>query len=163
MKERAQTGFTLVEVAIATGIIAFCFLTLLGLLSGGLSYSQSASMQSSAANSALLIAGDLQATSRSQNSASPLFGLVVPHAGSADPPPQIIFLREDGSFTRAGELPDTDCRLRATVWLRAPKKSGHRNTTAVRILVTWPVLPGSNPTPAHSQGSFEAITALDRN
>ncbi|MDB6154974.1 MAG: hypothetical protein JWL90_3427 [Chthoniobacteraceae bacterium] len=165
MKAHASKGFSLVEVAIATGITTFCLLTLFGLLPIGLNQSHYASAQTQAANFAAALNGDIRATSLKRAAVSPLYGFNIPVAGSPDVTSQSIYLSNSGAFTKVNERPGGDEALRATLWFSVPERTGMRNATMVRILITWPAEADGNPNeiPTHFSGAFEVLTALDRN
>jgi hypothetical protein len=165
MKTRTSKGFSLVEVAIATGITTFCLLTLFGLLPIGLNQSHRASVQGRAANLASALNSDIRATPLFPAPISPLYGFIIPVAGKPESSPQTIYLSIEGHFTKVNEPPTGDEFFRATVWFSAPERANSRNATPVRILVTWPAAADGDPDaiPSHFRGSFEVMTALDRN
>ncbi|MDB6175740.1 MAG: hypothetical protein JWL59_5051 [Chthoniobacteraceae bacterium] len=153
------------EVAIATGITTFCLLTLFGLLPIALNQSHYASAQTEAANFAAALNDDIRATPLKRAPVSPLYGFTIPVAGSPDVTSQSIYWSNAGAFTKVNDRPVGDEVFRATLWFLVPEQTGMRNATMVRILITWPAEADGNPNeiPSHFSGSFEVLTALDRN
>lgn len=136
-------GFSLVEVTLALGVMAFCVLAIVGLLPTGLSSQQASAQQSASAEIISSILTDLKSTSKSATS-SPRFGIDVATGGT-------LFISENGALgTRDGS------RYRVEVILTP--QSGRLATTG-RIQVTWPA---QQADPAKAAGRVEAFLALDR-
>jgi hypothetical protein len=153
----SDRAFSLVEITLAIGITAFCLLALFGLLPVGLTSNQNAIEQTAAAGWATAVAADLRSTPRSAN-ASPFYKINVPAPGGATK--YNIFLNDDGVRVNTA----TDARYRANVWFYPPT-ANLRAATVVRILITWPALadPINTQDPKNYSGSFEVVTAMDRN
>ncbi|PTX92198.1 hypothetical protein DB346_24980 [Verrucomicrobia bacterium LW23] len=164
-KHGGSLGFTLTEVALAIGLIAFCMLTLMALLPVGIASDQHTIQQSAAANIAATVLADLDATS--PGSVSSLFGLERPASGASSSISHTVFLDENGARTGnvdADALPAESPRYRVYVEFTAPAGSANTPAVPVRILVTWPALADpevSNP-PANFTGSFEVISAMKK-
>ena len=174
MSPRLIHGFSLVEVVLALGVAAFCLIAVMGLLSSGLGSNQSAIDQTEAASIARSITGDLRATPATSGTAasiSPQFGFSIPAPGQSVPQsyPNVFFFAEgllpvgSSASSTAAVNASANPLFRADVILTSPS-SGRMATTA-RILVTWPALTNPNPgSPAQNySGSYEVMTALDRN
>lgn len=151
-----KNGFSLIEVTIAIGIAVFCMVSLFGLSATGLSSNNSALEQTAAAGFARAIASDLRVTGT--NGSSPIYGITSASGTST------FYLAQDGSATAINSGPDLSSRYRASIFIVAPP-AGQRMATTARILITWPALadPVPGTLPKNFSGSFEVITALDRN
>jgi type II secretory pathway pseudopilin PulG len=170
MRRRGQrsAGFTLIEVGLALGVAAFALVAIFGLLPIGLNSNQASLEQTAAAGLAASLVADLRAAPvaippMAKN--SPRFQVPLPAAGSAL---HTLFLREDGSAAGSVDAnadPAQDPRYRATLFITAPEKATQKAATIVRVLLTWPVLadPQGGTAPRKFSGSFEVVTALDRN
>lgn len=157
----SQRGFSLVEITLALGVMAFCLLALFGLLPVGLQSNQNAVEQTTAGNIAAAIAADLQATPLTEKE-SLRFRFNMASAGGS---PQTLFFAEDsnptGSIGSAASTGIPASRFRASV---AFLPSTGKQATPVRILVTWPALADKTATgwPKNFSGSFETVIALNR-
>jgi len=170
MKKLSQNhlGFSLVEVTLALGITAFCLVAIFGLIPVGLNSNQTAIEQTTAASLATALADDLRATPKTNPPAdeqSPRFLIPIPAAGNVS---KTIFLREDGTAaSRVGvdANPTSNPQYRATIFFVAPGNINQSAPTMARILITWPALADMKAAemPSKFSGSFEAITAFDRN
>ena len=168
------TAFSLIEVTLALGIAAFCLIAVFGLLPVGLNSNQTSLQQTAAAGLATRISADLRAakiTVPPSAQSSPLYQIPIPKPGDAAST-YTLFLAEDGTVANiapgGNADPTKNPRYRATLYLMAPASSSsitYRTATTARILLTWPALAdltASTP-PSKYAGSFEAVTALDRN
>ena len=151
MKRISRWGgaFSLVEVTLALGIAAFCLLAIFGLLPVGIKSHQDAIRQTAATGIATGIMADLRAT---PNATSANYQITIPTGKK-------LYLREDGS-------PDTssgaDSKYLAYVTFTVPPQPNA--ATLVRLLITWPAAADlANDPPKNFSGSFEAVSALDRN
>jgi type II secretory pathway pseudopilin PulG len=185
IRRRHLAAFSLVEVTLALGVMAFCLVALLGLLPVGLNSNRGALEQTAAASVASAVAVDLRQTplavTGSPNFAlthrkSPRFQIPVPPPASSAPTPSpspvTLFFTEDG--TAAGAVgnnadPTTNPRYRVSSTFYPPVSPSslfnQRAATLVKIQVTWPALadPSASATPANFSGSFETMISLDRN
>lgn len=177
-RSRAATGFTLIEVALALGVMAFCLVALLALLPIGLKLNQTSIENTAITSATAAIMADLFATPLTA-SQSPRFNFKVPAPGAPATPaaaPQTLFLPasgdSDGSVAlKAGASPvftgasQTQSRYRACVWFTPPTDAKSKAATLVHILVTWPAIADQQPStvPKNYTGSFETVTALNRN
>jgi prepilin-type N-terminal cleavage/methylation domain-containing protein len=176
-------GFTLVEVALALGVVAFCLVAIFGLLPVGINSNRNSIEQAAANNIARAIVSDLRATPVASGTAaivtSPVYGFEIPAAGQtgAVPSPQTVFFAESANATglmgappavTPKPAPDTlstsVSQYRVSLGFTAPP-TGTRNATVVRLLVTWPALADPAPAiwPTNYTGSYETIISLDRN
>ena len=76
MKARARSaaGFSLIEVTLALGVAAFCFITVLGLIPVALQTNRNATSQTAATNIMAIVIADLRATPTA-NTTSTQFGI----------------------------------------------------------------------------------------
>ena len=162
MRMRKESAFSLVEVALALGVAAFALVAVFGLLPLGVTSNQNSVEQTVAAGVATALVADLRATplgavSNSTPVLSPRYGISIPGAGggvSAAGSP--LYLNEHASKQASASA----ARYQVNVTL-TPPATGQRTATMVRILVTWPAAASISPT--NYSGSFEVITALNRN
>jgi uncharacterized protein (TIGR02598 family) len=165
-------AFSLVEVALALGLVTYCLVAVSGLLSIGISSDQISNQQTVVSNLVKAVISDLHATSVNTGTSSfltsPQFGFQIPNAGqvNAVSSPQTVYFTEGANVTGVmGSSYSTDARYRVSVAFIPPASSNTRAGTSLRILATWPALADPNPSvwPSHYAGSFEIVTALDRN
>jgi uncharacterized protein (TIGR02598 family) len=173
---RFTHGFSLVEVVLALGVVAFCLLAIMGLMSTGLGSNQAAVEQTEAASIATSIASDLRNTLGS-SVASPQYDFAFPALGGTATQPNTVYFAEglvpvSGSSLNPVNAAASTSPVSASIapLFRAdvtfsPPPAGQRTATAARIFITWPALTNPNPTvpPAGFAGSYEIMTALDRN
>ena len=148
---RSSGAFSLVEVTLALGIAAFCLLAIFGLLPVGIKSHQDAIRQTAATGIATGIMADLRATPNT-NTTTANYQITIPTATK-------LYLREDGS-------PDTssgaDSKYLAYVTFTVPPQP--KAATLLRLIITWPAAADlANNPPKNFSGSFEAVSALDRN
>lgn len=163
----AQRGFSLVEVALALSIAAFCLVTLLGLLTVGVHNYQQSGSRTALVNLSTAVIQDLQATpAGSTVQTSPRFLFQVPAPGSAvaNPPPQTVFVDANGS----GQYPNTlssSTIYRISVAFFPPATTGQTTATTARIFVTYPAQadPTAATWPVHYTSMFETMVSLNRN
>lgn len=146
-----RQGFSLVEVTLALGIAAFSLLAIFGLLPVGVKSHRNAIEQTAAAGIATGIFADLRATPNA-NSTTANYKITIPSSTR-------LFLREDGSLdTSSGDA----ARYLATITFTVPSQP--KAATLVHLLITWPAAADlENNPPKNFSGSFEAVSALDRN
>jgi uncharacterized protein (TIGR02598 family) len=168
-------GFSLVEVTISVAILSFCLLTLLALLPIGLSSTTESLQATSAAGIASQIAADLHATplatSTKPTPASPRYGLTLDSAAAAAT--STFYLDDTGNPTGASGAAITSGAIyKATVVITNPKVPSpasaayfQNKPTTARIIITWPAQadPTAGAIPTNYQGSYESVTAVDRN
>jgi uncharacterized protein (TIGR02598 family) len=182
---RLLSAFSLVEVTLALGIASFSLLAILALLPASSNSNQRTVQQTADANLARAIAADLRATSKTSpptNQNSPRYHITVPAPIVGTPTSSsslthTIFLREDGSAAASNPLlaqdadadPTQDPKYRAAITFTTANSSSatspQRKATIARILLTWPALADKSGTapPTNYTGSYEIMTALDRN
>jgi hypothetical protein len=96
---------------------------------------------------------------------SPRYQVPLPPSGGAT---HSLFLKEDGSVAGgmdANADPPQDPRYRVTLFITAPTAPTQKAATTVRVLITWPAMadPQAAVPPAKYSGSYEVLTALNRN
>ena len=146
------------------GLITFCLITLVGILPVGLRNNQVATSDTAASSLSREIESDLcntpTATGTTTSISSTIFGLQVPAAGQSSTmtAPQTLFINGAGLPTTAAQA------LYRVAVAFVPPASGH-TTTNVRIVISWPAQADPIPAtwPTHASGSYEILTALDRN
>jgi len=165
MKHRDIKAFSLVEVTLALGVAAICLLSIFGLLPIGLNSNQASVEQTTAASLARAIVSDLRAAPITSGSSSG-FGINFPTSTTAVN--HTLWLTEWG--TKAGDIdtqadPANNPRYRALVTLTPPSTTTSKSATFVRMVISWPAMADRTPNvdPSHAAGTFESVTALDRN
>ncbi len=111
-QSRSYSAFTLVEVVLALGVVAFCLLSVFGLLPIGVNSNHNSLEQTGAANLARGIVADLRATPSASGTGSVtsyLFQIPIPSptatlSMSTTGTTESLYFREDGSVvTTFGE------------------------------------------------------------
>lgn len=133
MKNRLRmSGFSLIEVVLAIGIVSFALLAVVGLLPVGMKSTQSAREQIAAANVLNSIANALRSAEKNGNSFSNQF------AGE-----DIVYSTNGGNFTVEwdsldlnGQSNSTSARLRARLVISSPTNSTSHGHALISI--AWP-------------------------
>jgi uncharacterized protein (TIGR02598 family) len=148
MIERRLTnnGFSLVEITLALGVMAFCLVAIAGLLPVGFTTTRSSSEETLASDLINAIDADLRTTPTTA-SQSPSFK--VSTSGEST-----FYIDNSGSV-----VPENSARFRVYAQL-TPAASGTKTATFGRIVVSWPA---QQDDIAKAAGSIEAHVALDRN
>ena len=176
---RRPAAFSLVEITLALGVMAFCLVAIFGLLPVGLNSDRAAVEQTAAAGVAAALAADLRqtpaASATAPNPQSPRFLISVPAVASGQTVIHTLFLTEDGAVAASNPTVSAqdqpadstqNPRYRVTlVFTRQNAAATDRSATSARLLVTWPAVadPSGGTLPKQYSGSFETMLALDRN
>lgn len=136
----SERAFTLIEVTIAIGIVAFSILAILGLLPVGLQSIQQAHEQMATSNVGSAVIADIKATDIPPAAAtaqrSPRYQVNVPVVVGT-PVVTVVYLDEGGGWSGGGNPPTAvaaDSRYRVETTLVAETK---RNVTGF-VRITWP-------------------------
>lgn len=164
----ASSGFSLVEVALALGVAAFCLITLLALIPVGVKHYQQGDTQDAMVSLATMVTRDLQATASSSSTvSSPRFGFPVPAASGASGTLCTIYVDPSGTATAtAVNAPPTSASIyRVSVQFYPPSGVTMKTATLARLMVTFPALADAAPTtsPTNYSNIFETTIALNRN
>ncbi|MEI8340476.1 MAG: Verru_Chthon cassette protein B [Verrucomicrobiota bacterium] len=149
-KGRSTVGhaFTLVEIAMALGIMSFCLVILLGLLPVSLTTLQNASEETAGINIISTIITDLKSTPVTSGTSS-TYQLTFPTAPGGGNQALTMYFDKAGGVTKS-----IDARYKVTVTLSPPTL---QNTITGIARVSWPAM-AVNPTSA-----VEVFLALNRN
>ena len=148
------SAFSLVEVTLALGIAGFCLIAMLGLIPAGMRNAATASEQTTTVGILGAVMSDLKGTP-SGASASPRFGIPIPHPGSLASS-NLYFSVDGGTKDEHNmDLTPSTARYAAVATLSAPANSTVVNT---QVRVFWP----AGATASNASGSIEGITVLDR-
>lgn len=154
-------AFSLIEVTLALGVIAFCLVAVLGLVPVSIKTNQSSQEQTSTANIGADVIADLYATPTTQ-STSKHYAIAIPVAGGTASTTR--YLNESGQWNQAPPQPtpptaaQSDSRYGVQVRLIGPN-AGTRASTVGTLFVWWPAtVPLSN-----AAGSISSYIAIDRN
>jgi len=157
-------AFSLVEVAIAIGLSAFCLTAIFGLLPVGLN-SNMASINQTEANGILTaVSADLRATPPTSplglSATSPLFSIIIPkNSVSTLPSAQTLYLTDDG-VSSPTLVPQSRYLLTVQFQPNAlTSGSSGKIATFVNLKVTWP----AEAPVAYAAGSVQTFLAIDRN
>ena len=153
-RRRRRQAFSLVEVTLALGVMAFCIVPVFGLLPVGINSNQTSLNQTRAASVAANLCADVRGTALT-NTKSPRFGVDVADAGS-----QTLY------FTEAGDAVTTatafNARYRVSVTVTPPPTAGTasaaQGATWLSVLVTWPAA----ATATNAAGKYQGTTAINR-
>lgn len=141
-----KDGFSLVEITLALGVMAFCMIAIVGLLPVGFRTTQGSSQETLATDLVASIDADLRATPLT-SSASPFFNISMTG--------ETVFYVDDSGLTTTS----SNARFRAYVKLSAPT-SGTIGTTSGRVVASWPA---QQDDLSKALGLVEVHIALDRN
>ncbi len=151
----------------ALAIGAFALVAIFGLLPIGVTSNRNSVEQTIAAGVATAVVADLRATPAVPllSGTSAVYKIPIPASGGgivttfppAPSPASLspLYLKEDGSVQTV-----STARYQINVTL-TPPAAGKRTATIVRLLVTWPA--SATVAPPNYSGSFEVLTALNRN
>ncbi len=156
LERRSAAAFSLVEVAMAFGVVSFCVIVLFGLLSVGISGNKSAMEQAGANQLLSAVVSDLYATPagapRGAAATSLQFNIPIPAAG-AGATNTLYFSNNFQTTTRAQSL------YLVTVTCTAPPNSSTKTATFMDVKVTWP----GPSSVKNAAGVVETFVALNRN
>src|SRR6266480_1416197 len=153
-------AFSLVEVALALGVAAFCLIAVLGLLPTGLKTQQTSIQQTTANQIMSEILGSLRAdvrlppgqASKAEGGWENLHG----HWRNVAVPDTLYFTQE-GKWQQLGGSPPADAAFRAKIIYLFPPNA---STSVAKIVVNWPAqVDPATITPA---GSVETFIAINR-
>ncbi len=150
---KRNSAFTLVEVAFALGLAAFCLVTIFALLPVGQTATEAALNQTGANGIISVIAADLRATPNG-NQESAHFQISIPDPG-APLTPVTRYFDGEGNFT---DEPDDRSHYRATIEFVAPPNNPPTATMAT-VRVSWP----APAEVANASGKVVSLIAIDRN
>jgi uncharacterized protein (TIGR02598 family) len=149
-------AFSLVEVVLALGIMAFCLIPLIGLLPAAMKSNQVSTEEIRAVNLLTVLEADLRNTHPAANQGkSLLFGLALPYATNAGgmalntalvtntvSAANSIGLQDDETPTNYAASPRP--RYQASVIYTSVPAAGKAPTTA-RLIVNWPATNTASP------------------
>jgi uncharacterized protein (TIGR02598 family) len=141
-------AFSLVEVTIALGIAAFCLISMLGLLPGGMRNAATATEQTATIGILGAVLSDLKGTPTSSTN-SPRFAITIPASGSSAS--QTLYFTEDGHKVPSA----SSARYAVVANLSAPTGSTVANA---QVRIYWPAAASTT----NASGSIESVTVLDR-
>lgn len=130
MKRKIRNAFTLVEVTMAIGIGAFCWLAILALLPVGLSSHHTAVEQTAASNILSALVSDLAATR--PGATSTIYHLPIPQPGATPTTTSLYFDSSGQSITSAAKA-----RHRLTLVLTPPPLNS-RSAIIASARISWP-------------------------
>ena len=157
---RHRQGFSLVEVTLALGIMAFCIVPIFGLLPVGINSNQVSINQTRAASVAANVCADMRATLPSPVTTSPQFNLNV---SATSTPSTTLYFSEAGDAESSTLQPNS--RYRVTVTVTAPPASANGTPSAasegatwMNVLVSWPAAASVG----NAAGTYQVTTSVNR-
>ena len=160
---RGACGFSLVEVVLAIGVVAFCLFAILGMFPVALKTQQTGVEQTTANEILAQILADLRADVRlppGQASKEKDSGFNLHGHWAAVSTPDTIYFTNDGDQTPAGgvnvSLP-SDAVFRAKITYLLPPTS---TTSLASITITWPAR--VDPATGVPAGKVETFIAVNR-
>ena len=175
---RRVHAFSLVELTLALGVAAFCFIAVFGLIPVGVQTNRNSTSETQATTIIALAIADLRATQIGAQFGSPMYGF-FPIPTDPTSPPQ--FVAPDFVPCSGGQTSTTSqVKYIDSLGQSSPSFSAStsryrlivtfvKNTTAtsttgalyVHLKVTWPA--AIDPCVVRPSGSVETFAALDRN
>ena len=169
-KFRAAAAFSLVEVALALGISAFCLVPLVALLPLGFNSNQAASSQTTATSIITHVLADLRATPAGPpppsaqyslppgaSATSAQYSIPIPAAGTSGAT-TLYFGNSLQQFSFAPQAGTSRYRLTTTFL-----PSTGRSATGVTLQVTWPATVDPVAAPNNLAGRVQVFGTLNRN
>ena len=162
-------AFSLIEVTLALGIAAFCFIGVIGLIPVGVQTNRNATSQTVATNIMAAMVSDLRATSKTKFG-SAQFGITIPsdHSSGADSncqPCSSCWSAQTQTryFDGSGKVVASGAALyRVTLTLvQNPRATTTTGALFYDVRATWPAQ--ADPCATTPSGSVEMFTAFDRN
>jgi type II secretory pathway component PulJ len=157
-------GFSLVEVVLAVGVVAFCLFAILGMFPVALKTQQTSVGQTTANEILGQILADLRADVRlppGQASKEQASGFNLHGHWAAVATPDTIYFTNDGDQTPAGGVNvspvPSDAVFRAKITYLFPPTS---TTSLASITITWPAR--VDPTTGVPAGKVETFIAVNR-
>jgi type II secretory pathway pseudopilin PulG len=158
-------AFSLVEVVMAIGIISFCLLTLVAMVSVGLGANRLVREQVVGLSLCREIESDLKATA-STNSVSPLYQIPIPAVGATTTTTRYdSYASSTASFSTT--RPTTGSQYRFTITLTGASNTSPNDPVNARIQATWPPqivpsAPSSLSNPTNVIGTVNLDVAVNR-
>jgi uncharacterized protein (TIGR02598 family) len=156
-------AFSLVEIVLAIGVVTFCLLSLLGLISVGLNDNKLVREQVIALNLCRNIESDLRATGPT-NSVSPLYGISIPAAGASS---STTLYDSYATGTASFGAMTSASQYRFTITLTGPATGFPNDPVNANIEATWPAqivpkAPSSASNPTNVVGTVNLDVAINR-
>jgi type II secretory pathway pseudopilin PulG len=145
---RFKTSFSLVEVTLAIGVMAFCLIAVFGLIPIGVQSNQTAISQTAAASILSAVISDLRATAGPVDTSSQ-FGVNFT-SGS-----QTLYFDAEGRIVQSTDSP----RYRLSIAF-PPNPSRLNAARFATFKLTWPA--AADPTTTQPAGTMESFGAFDR-
>lgn len=160
------SGFSLVEVTLALGVVVFCLVTILGLLAVGVNTTHVSTIQTSATNILTAVASDLEATPNitpslagaptakgTKAETSTIYKIKFPAGGTGTSVAvQTVYVAEDGTVATSAST----ALYQLNVWVRG--SSSTQQETFVRMVISWPATVAYTS----AQGYVENVIAINR-
>jgi uncharacterized protein (TIGR02598 family) len=169
VKKRFTSGFSLVELTLALGIAAFCFIAVIGIIPVGVQTNRNATSQTAATNIMAAVVTDLRATQKTKFGSARL-GITIPSdhtsgaASNCQPCAQCWNNQTQTKYfdDAAKVVASASARYRVTMTLvQNPSATTTTGALFYDIRTTWPA--AADPCATTPSGSVEMLAAFDRN
>ena len=162
-RREGKRAFSLVEIVLAIGVVTFCLLSLLGLISVGLNDNKLVREQIIALNLCRNIESDLRATGPT-NTVSPLYGIPIPAAGTSS---STTLYDSYATGTASFGAMTSASQYRFTITLTGPASGFPNDPVNANIEATWPAQivpksPSSTSNPTNVVGTVNLDVAINR-
>jgi type II secretory pathway pseudopilin PulG len=178
MKTRFTSGFSLVELTLAIGVAAFCFIAVFGLIPVGVQTNRNSTSETQATSIMALAVADLRAAQIGPQYGSPMFGFFPIPTDPTSPPQfvapdfvpcsggqtsttsQIRYIDSQGQSSSSFSSSTSRYRLIVT-FVKNTTATSTTGATYVHLKVTWPA--AIDPCAVTPSGSVETFAAFNRN
>ena len=151
-------AFSLVELTLAIGIIAFCLLALIALLPVAAKTNRTAVQQTTANSILTAIINDFHSTQKGAGNSSKQYKALFPNGSQRT---GYLYFSNEGSTGQKSDQPTSATTFYATItYMDPPAGSGSKTATLFNVKVSWPYRGNTSGTP---EGSVETFLSLDRN
>lgn len=160
-RNTTESGFSLVEVTLALGVVAFCLTAVIGMLPAAVKTQQDSINQTKASAIASLLIADLRADVRlppgqQSKSKESTAGLGLNGHWATVASPDTVCFTNDGKQSGSVNQCGTDAAFRATVTYLSPPTA---TTSIAKITVSWPAAQSDL---TKVTGSIEMFAAVNR-
>jgi len=155
-KGRAMQGFSMVEVALALGIVAFALVSVMALLPMGLKTNQMSTEETRGANILTALNADLR-NSLTNTGTSLIYGLPAPYVATSSTVQALAFGAPAVNVVNTKGLQEDEVAVAAAagvryqisvIYTKVPA-AGSMQPMECRLIVNWPCLSPANSTPAN--------------
>jgi len=148
-----RRAFSLVEVVIALGVVTFCLIALMGLLSVGAQASHDSSEVVQAATMASYMISEIRAAPTNVLNATPTFP-ILPLTNATPLTNSVVYVAPDCTLLTGAQTNQAGYRLTYSSTLNA------NNTASLYLCLSWPSAVNPTVNPGEVKGRYELFTVL---